>query len=72
MQLLPILQIIVAVIVVVLIIIQERSGGISGLLGGGGMTQVYQTRRGIEKIIFIATIVGIIVFAILALAAFSL
>ncbi len=71
MQLIPLLQIIVALIIIVLIIIQERGGGMSGLFGGGGGGGAYQTRRGVEKIIFISTIVATAVFVILALAAFS-
>lgn len=64
-MLVPVLQIVVAVLIVILILLQERSAGLSGLLGGGG-EGFYQTRRGLEKIIFYATIVLVIVFVGLA------
>ncbi len=60
-----IIQIIIAVAIITLILLQERSSGISGLLGGEG-GGVYQARRGMEKIIFYATIVLVIVFVLVA------
>ena len=59
---LTILQICVSVAIVILILLQERGSGISGLLGGGDGGSVYQTRRGLEKGIFAATIILSIVF----------
>jgi protein translocase SecG subunit len=66
MNIIPIIQIVIAVILVVLILLQERSAGMSGIFGGGGGDSVYQTRRGLEKIIFYGTIVLAIAFAALA------
>ncbi len=63
---LTILEIIVAIILIVLILMQERSSGLSGVLGGYGGTP-YQTRRGIEKGIFWATIGASALFGILAI-----
>ena len=60
-----ILQITVSVILVILILLQERSAGLSGIFGGEG-GGFYQTRRGLEKIIFIATVVLAVVFVGLA------
>ena len=70
-MLLPIAQIFLAVTIIVLILLQERSSGLSGLFGGdsGG---VYQTRRGAEKAIFIATIVATGVFIALAILQLTL
>jgi protein translocase SecG subunit len=61
-----IIQIILAVIIIGLILLQERSSGMSGLFGGGGDDGYYQTRRGMEKFIFIATIAAAIIFVALA------
>lgn len=64
---LPISQITVAVLLIIFILLQERTSGLSGVLGGDSEGGFYQTRRGLEKIIFWGTIVLAIVFAILAL-----
>lgn len=55
MNLLDIVQIIVSALLIAAILIQQRGGGLSGVFGGEG--SVYATRRGIEKNIFIATII---------------
>lgn len=52
----PIAQIVVAVALIILILLQERSSGISSLFGGEGVS-FYQTRRGLEKVVFRATII---------------
>ena len=65
MNLIPILQIVVSIAIIVLILLQERSSGMSGLLGGDG-SGTFQTRRGFERAIFMATIVLAILFAGLA------
>ena len=64
---LSIIQIILSAALITLILLQERSGGMSGLLGGGDAGGFYQARRGVEKFVFGATIVGAIIFAILAI-----
>jgi protein translocase SecG subunit len=65
----PVIQIAVSVIVIVLILLQERDAGAGSLFGGGGGGGgFYQRRRGLERILFITTIVGVVVFAGLALA----
>lgn len=67
MSIVTILQIITSVIIIGLILMQERSSGTSGIFGGGGESGYYQTRRGLEKGIFIATIIFVLVFAGLSL-----
>ena len=59
-------EIIVALVLIVLVLVQERSSGLSGVFGGFGGTP-YQTRRGLEKIIFWATIIAGGLFAGLAI-----
>lgn len=60
------LQIVVSIILIALILLQERSSGLSSVLGGQGATP-YQTRRGLEKGIFIGTIVAAVLFGLLAI-----
>ena len=67
MSWLSIAQIIVAALLITLILLQEKSSGLSGIFGGGG-GEVYQTRRGLEKLIFGGTIALVIIFGGLAIA----
>ena len=48
-------QIIVSLLLIIGILMQQRGGGLSTVFGGD--ESVYRTRRGVEKIVFIATIV---------------
>jgi protein translocase SecG subunit len=59
-------QLVSAVILIALVMLQERSSGLSGVFGGGMQDSSYQTRRGLERGIFWATIVMAVVFAVLA------
>lgn len=64
MSLLDISQIAVSVLLIAAILFQQRGGGLSGVFGGEG--SVYATRRGIEKNIFIATIVLAALFVVIS------
>ena len=55
MTILDIGQILISILLIITILLQQRGGGLSGVFGGEG--SVYATRRGIEKGIFIASIV---------------
>lgn len=66
-MILPVAQIVVAVILIILILLQERSAGLSGIFGGDSGANFYQTRRGLERFIFGATIVLGIIFVALAI-----
>lgn len=61
-----IIEIVISILLIASILIQERSSGLSGVLGGGSDAS-YQTRRGLEKSIFWATIILAILFVALAL-----
>jgi preprotein translocase subunit SecG len=51
---LEIIQIIVSVSLIALVLLQIKSSGLGGVFGGDG--GIYKTRRGVEKILFQATI----------------
>ena len=59
-MIISIAQIIISIILIALILLQERSSGLSGAFGGSE-TSFYSVRRGLEKIIFGATIVFIVI-----------
>ncbi len=58
-------NIILSVLIVVLILIQGRGAGLGSAWGGGG--EMFQTRRGIEKLTLRLTVVLIAAFFILSL-----
>jgi len=58
-------QIIVSIVLIILILLQERSSGLSVIFGGE--SEFYAKRRGLERLIFITTIVLAIIFAGLSL-----
>ncbi|MBU0722560.1 preprotein translocase subunit SecG [Patescibacteria group bacterium] len=61
-----IVQIIIAILLMLAILLQNRGIGLSGVFGGTG--NIYRTKRGIEKKLFIATIVLAILFFSISLA----
>ncbi|EKE15448.1 MAG: hypothetical protein ACD_12C00014G0002 [uncultured bacterium] len=60
-----ILNIIFSVLIVIFILIQGRGAGLGSAWGGGG--EMFQTRRGMEKIILWLTTVFIIIFLAVSL-----
>jgi preprotein translocase subunit SecG len=52
--------IIIAGLLIISILLQNQSSGLGGIFGGEG--NIYRTKRGAEKVIFIATIVLAILF----------
>jgi len=61
-----IFQIIFAVLLIGAILLQQRGSGLGMAFGGEG--NVYRSRRGIEKILFGATIIIATLFCLTALA----
>ncbi|MCL4240623.1 MAG: preprotein translocase subunit SecG [Dehalococcoidia bacterium] len=57
-----ILQIIVSVTLIVVVLLQAKGSGFGAALGGMSGGSVYRTKRGLEKTLFQATILLIIVF----------
>jgi preprotein translocase subunit SecG len=61
-------QIVIALLLMVAILMQNRGAGLGGIFGGSG--GVYLTKRGLEKKLFIATIVLAAIFILLSLGVF--
>jgi preprotein translocase subunit SecG len=61
-------QVVVAVLLIGAILMQNRGTGLGNLFGGTG--GVYLTKRGLEKKLFIATIVLAAIFILLSLGVF--
>lgn len=61
-------QIIIAVLLMLAILLQSRGAGLGGVFGGTG--GVYLTKRGLEKKLFIATIILAVIFILLSLGVF--
>lgn len=64
-SILNILQLIVSILLVGAILLQTPEGGLSPVFGGGG--EMYRSRRNVEKLLLIATIVLSVILAILSL-----
>ncbi|MCR4277349.1 MAG: preprotein translocase subunit SecG [Candidatus Roizmanbacteria bacterium] len=60
-----ILNIIFSVLIVTFILIQGRGAGLGSAWGGGG--EMFQTRRGMEKIVLWLTTVFIVIFLAVSL-----
>lgn len=54
------IQIIVSVLMIISILLQNRGAGLSETFGGSG--NVYQTKRGFDKFLFMATIALALLF----------
>ena len=64
MNILDIAQMLISILLIAAILFQQRGGGLSGVFGGEG--SVYATRRGIEKKIFVATIILATLFIVIS------
>lgn len=70
-SLLPYIQVILSVVLVAAILLQRTGAQLGGAFGGSdNWSSAYHTRRGIEKSLFIVTIIIAILFAISALVNF--
>lgn len=66
MRNLQIVQITIAILLMLAILLQNRGVGLSGVFGGSG--NIFRTKRGIEKKIFVLTIVLSVLFFLISLA----
>jgi preprotein translocase subunit SecG len=56
-------QIVISIILIITILLQARGSGLGAAFGGEGT--VYRTKRGLERILFILTIIfGVLFFAV--------
>jgi preprotein translocase subunit SecG len=60
-QALNVVQIFVSIVLILVVLLQAKGSGFGSALGGSS-SSVYRTRRGVEKTLFQATIVLIVVF----------
>ena len=60
-----IIQIVISVALVTAILFQIKGGGLGGIFGQAD--SVFRTKRGIEKWLFIATIVLVVIFVALSI-----
>ena len=65
-QILKFIDIAIMALLIVVVALQNKSSGLSSVFGGGG--NIVQTRRGLEKWLFYATIVLGIIFVGLNIA----
>lgn len=62
-----VLQIILSVAMIVVVLLQQKGSGLGSAFGGA--SSVYTTRRGVDKLLFNATIAIAALFLIVSLAA---
>ncbi|MEK7480562.1 MAG: preprotein translocase subunit SecG [Patescibacteria group bacterium] len=58
-------QIVVSLLLTAAILLQQRGTGLGSAFGGGNL--LYASRRGIERVLFISTVVLAFLFLVLAL-----
>jgi len=61
-RIITIVQVILAVLLIISILLQQRGTGLGGVFGSE--LNVYRSKRGIEKFLFVSTIVIACLFAI--------
>lgn len=59
------IQIAVSVLLITAILLQQKGVGLGSAFGGSG--QIYRSKRGIEKTLFISTIVLAVLFTVIAI-----
>jgi len=67
---LTILQIIIAIALTAIILLQAKGTGLGSTFGG--QSQMYHSKRGVEKVVFYATIILATLFVIISLVNFRL
>ena len=65
---LPWAQVVLSILLIGAVLLQQSEAGLGGAFGGSTDANVFNTKRGIEKQLFIATIIIAVLFAASALA----
>ncbi len=60
-----VINIVLSVLIIIFILVQGKGAGLGSAWGGGG--EMFQTRRGMEKIILWLTTIFIIIFLVVSL-----
>ncbi len=71
-NILPWIQIVLSVALIVVIVLQQTGAGLGGAFGGSDSESGCHTRRGLEKVLFNATIIIAILFVASAFTALIL
>lgn len=66
---LPWIQVVLSILLIGAVLLQQSEAGLGGTFGGSSDAAVFRTKRGLEKQLFIGTIILSILFAVSALAA---
>ena len=69
---LPYIQIVLSVLLISSILLQQTGASLGGAFGGDNFSAAYHTRRGSEKVLFYASIILGILFALSCVAALIL
>lgn len=67
-EVLPYIQVVLSILLIAGVLLQRSEAGLGSAFGGDGMSAGRYTRRGLERIIFIGTIVVAVLFALSAFA----
>jgi len=62
---LTIIQIILAISLIALILLQSKGSGLGSTFGG--QSQLYHSKRGVEKLVFTSTLILAIIFVIISI-----
>ena len=69
---LPYIQIVLSVLLIGAILLQQTGASMGGAFGGDNFSAAYHTRRGSEKVLFYASIIIGVLFALSCVAALIL
>ncbi|MEK7505037.1 MAG: preprotein translocase subunit SecG [Patescibacteria group bacterium] len=71
-ELLPWLQIGLSLLLIVTILLQQNEAGLGSAFGGSNSGGVAYTKRGLEKLLFLTSIILAILFVVVAIGQFLL